>query len=655
MSNNNFKHFLIGLCTCFALLAGFVACTDDDSDQPLNFYSSVRLTAAGFIEADDSRFSEFKAVLERSNYLSMLKTYGHYTVFAPTNEAMDIYLKANGYGSVADMPREECDTLSRAHIVQDKAYFTTDMGGEVAPVNMNDDFIEMTSDSDVYNNNALLVYVNKNSLLIQKDDSVTNGVVHVIDHVINASSQFLPALMEDNPNLSIFCQALRLTGMADSLTKYIDETYTVDPDSAVGGKGFKVPYGTANDGTASKQCQTWYPDHRYFKFTAFVETDSVYRAHGINNLDDLKRYAKEVYDESYPEDAGKYDENFRDRRNPLNRFVSYHLINRIGPRDYWVHCKGAIYEQKFLTTVADPEEYFETMAPHTLLRFCSNPGEEIYINRKGLRSNYTVRGIRVLKTEENDGYPQSCSNGMYHYIDDILVYSHDVRWNVLNRRLRFDGSTLSPDFMNARARMYYMNKDEQMIGFKNGYLTDFKMNNGNTFIGCGNEQTGWRHYEGSGICITGEKFDASVKLPPVPHDGTYEVRLGYSTGDDRGIAQIYLNNEPCGIPVSFRNFDSNTGWEADTNDEEENKAMDKALRNRGFMKAMDSYGSSSESFRTYNNDVRRILVKKFLSSEQENWLRFRQILSGRTLYMSIDYIEICPKDVYDSPQGEDRH
>ena len=416
-----------------------------------------------------------------------------------------------------------------------------------------------------------------------------------------------------------------------------------------------MPYGTANDGTASKQCQTWYPDHRYFKFTAFVETDSVYRAHGINNLDDLKRYAKEVYDESYPEDAGKYDENFRDRRNPLNRFVSYHLINRIGPRDYWVHCKGAIYEQKFLTTVADPEEYFETMAPHTLLRFCSNPGEEIYINRKGLRSNYTVRGIRVLKTEENDGYPQSCSNGMYHYIDDILVYSHDVRWNVLNRRLRFDGSTLSPDFMNARARMYYMNKDEQMIGFKNGYLTDFKMNNGNTFIGCGNEQTGWRHYEGSGICITGEKFDASVKLPPVPHDGTYEVRLGYSTGDDRGIAQIYLNNEPCGIPVSFRNFDSNTGWEADTNDEEENKAMDKALRNRGFMKAMDSYGSSSESFRTYSNDVRRILVKKFLSSEQENWLRFRQILSGRTLYMSIDYIEICPKDVYDSPQGEDRH
>ena len=656
---NGMRVFMVGLISLLLPLSSFLttSCSEDDSDAPLNFYSSVRLTAAGFIESDEAQFSDFKSILERGNYLSMLKTYGHYTVFAPTNDAIQLYLKENGYATIDAIPNDKCDTLARTHIVQDKAYFTTDMGDAVSPVNMNDDYIQMTSDSDVTNNNALLIFVNKNSRIIQKDDSVTNGVVHVIDHVINASNQFLPALMEENPNLSIFCQALRLTGMADSLTKYVDETYTVDPDSAVGGKGFKVPYGTANDGTASKQCQTWYPEHRYFKFTAFVETDSIYRAHGINNLEDLKRYAKEVYDESYPEDAGKYDEDFKDRRNPLNRFISYHLINRIGSREYWVHCKGDIYEQKFLYNVYDPEDYFETMAPHTLIRFCSNPSEEIYINRKALVKNtkLEVRGVRVLKDDEGDEYTQTCSNGMYHYIDDILVYSADVRNNVLNRRIRIDGSCLSSDFMNARARIYYMGKSEQMIGFKNGFLADFKMHNSNTFIGCGNEQTGWRHYQGSGVCITGEKFDASVKLPPVPHDGTYEVRLGYSTGDDRGIAQVYLNNEPCGIPISFRNFDSGYHFEPDTEDEDENKAIDKAMRNRGFMKAMDSYGSSSEPFRIYTNDIRRILVRQYMRADQDNWLRFRQILEGSTLYMSIDYIELCPKDVYDNPEGEDRH
>ena len=662
---NNSK-WLMGLAFVIGYLGfsvSLTSCTDDDSDQPLNFYSSVRLTAAGFIEADKDQFSDFITILERANYLGMLKTYGNYTLFAPTNSAIQQYLKDNGYPSLDALPVEQCDTLARTHIVKDKAYFTTDMGGEVSPVNMNDNFIKMTSDSDVVNNNALLIYVNKNSRIIQKDDSVTNGVVHVIDHVITVSSDALSILMEQNPNLSLFCQALRLTGMCDSLTRYEDETYTVDPDSAVGGKGFKVPYGSL-DGTSSKQCQTWYPNRRLFMFTAFVETDSIYRLHGINNIEDLKAYAKQVYDESYPEDAGKYDEDFRDRRNPLNRFVSYHLINRKGSREYWVHCKGPIYEQRFLYKVVDPEDYFETMAPHTLIRFSSNRGEEIYINRKprkdklnrDVEGQYLVRGVRVLKDEESDGYQQECDNGCYLYIDDILVYSRDVRNNVLNRRIRIDGSCLSPDFMNSRARIYYMNKAEQMIGYKYGYLADFKMHNSHTFIGCGNEQTGWRHYQGSGVCITGEKFDASVKLPPVPHDGTYEVRLGYSLGDDRGIAQVYLNNEPCGIPISFRNFDSNIGWEPDDEgDDEANRAIDKAMRNRGFMKAMDSYGSESEPFRSYSNDVRRILVRKYLRADQENWLRFRQILEGSTLYMSIDYIELCPKDVYDSPEGEDTH
>ena len=221
------------------------SCSDDDSDAPLNFYSSVRLTAAEFIEADDAQFSDFKYILQKGNYLGMLKTYGHYTVFAPTNEAIQLYLKEKGYPCVDSLPKEICDTLSRTHIVSDKAYFTTDMGDEVSPVNMNDNYINMTSDSDVVNNNALVFYVNEKSRLIQRDDSVTNGVVHVIDHVIKASNDLLPALIEKNPKLSIFYQALRLTGMADSLMKYIDQTYTVDPDSAIGGKGFGVVNSTA--------------------------------------------------------------------------------------------------------------------------------------------------------------------------------------------------------------------------------------------------------------------------------------------------------------------------------------------------------------------------------------------------------------------------
>lgn len=652
---------VVGVFSFFLPLSAFLlsSCSDDDSDAPLNFYSSVRLTAADFIEADEAQFSDFKYILEKGNYLGMLKTYGHYTVFAPTNEAIQLYLSENGYSSLDELSPEICDTLSRTHIVNDKAYFTTDMGDEVSPVNMNDNYINMTSDSDVVNHNALVYFVNEESRLIQRDDSVTNGVVHVIDHVIKASNDLLPSLLEKNPNLTIFYQALKLTGMNDSLMKYKDESYTLDPDSAMGGnKNIQVVNSTAGDGTG-QTTRTYFPLEHKYMFTAFVETDSIYKAHGINNLDELIEYAKTIYHEAYPEDGNQYDNNYKDRRNPLNRFVSYHLMPCKGDREYWVNCMGELYTNKFLVEQYDPEEYFETMAPHTLMRFSCPKAEEVFINQKEVYSqvngswNKTRKkveqiGIHVLKEKGGE-----CSNGVYHYIDGILVYSKNVRENVLNRRIRFDSSTLSPDFMNTRIRYYYMGKERMMFGFKHGYLANFKMHNENTFVGCGNEQSGWVHYQGSGVCITGERYDASIKLPPVPQDGTYEVRIGYSQGNDRGIAQVYLNNVACGIPVSFRIVDSNAGRVDDTDDEEENRANDKAMRNRGFMKAMASYGTrGGTSLRDQSNCVRRILVRQFMRADQDYWLRFRQILPGNQLYMSLDYVELCPKDVYDDPEGE---
>ncbi|MBQ9668291.1 MAG: fasciclin domain-containing protein [Prevotella sp.] len=639
------NRFSITILSMLSILAVVTACNDDDI--PDNFYSSTKVTAAGFIEADEEQYGEFHQILDRANYFSMLATYGEYTLFLPNNAAVDTYLSENGYSSVDDIPLEMCDTLARTHIVKTVALFTTDISGESMPMNMNDRYIELSTDSDVTNNNALIVYVNKRSRIIEKDDSVTNGVVHVIDRMLTASNQFLPDLMEEDPQLTIFCEALRLTGMADSISKYLDETYTCGDDSVT--KGVQVKYSTGSNGQANL-LTAYFPEKRYFKYSAFVETDSIYRLHGINNLDDLKAYAKQVYDQSYPEDAGLYDDDFKNRKNPLNRFVSYHLINRIGLYEDWVTL-GTILENCHITNVADPEDYYETMAPHSIMRFCY-ASDQLYINRKGVARNASVRGVRVLKREESGGHQQSAMNGVYHYIDDILTYSDNVRNNVLNRRLRIDGTTMSPDFMNANARVHWM-EQSHLTGFKNAYVTDWKMSD-ETFVGVHSEQQSWWSYEGNAICVSGI-YDISMKLPPVPFSGTWEIRMGFSQGEDRGVAQVYLNNEPCGIPVSFRHSDTYSGWEADTEDEDYNLAVDKAMRTRGFMKAMDSYGGDTPFRNRANTLVRRILTKQYLSTEQDYWLRFRQVLDDENLYMSFDYIELCPKSVYDSPEGEDRH
>lgn len=643
MKINNMLRFVAPLALALVAVTG---CVDNDFDDT-NYYTATNRTAAQLLSDDPDRYSQFQAVLERANYYSLLSTYGTFTVFAPDNDAFSTWLKERGYGSVADIPAATCDTVARTHIVSKGAFFTTDYSdGTLPEMNLDDRFLVLTSDSDVMNNNQLIIYVNKRAKMIEKDDSVTNGVVHTLDHVLNASNLFLPDLMEEDTTISLFTQALQLTHMNDSLTRYIDESYSCSDDSVT--EGIIKHYG-------SRDMPAYYPEKRYFKYTAFVETDEVYNKKGINSLQDLIAYAKRVYDQSFPTDAGLYDDDYTNRKNPLNRFVSYHLMDRLGNYSDWAP-SGNILTQCCRTDVADAEDFWQTMCPGAMLRFCRANGQ-LYANRKGLKNRVTngCKGVRVLSPSESGGQEQNAVNGTYHYLEDILAYDTKVRDEVLNCRMRIDATTLSPDFMNQGARGHIGYVDEYITAFKKGYITDWEISD-ETFIAVHPDNVWWSSYLGNAICVKGQ-YDVKIKLP-TPPPGLYEIRLGYVAGSERGVVQVYLNNEPCGIPVDLRTGAWNTlvGYEADTDDEDHNTANDKAMRNRGYMKAMDSYGKpGATSFRVDAPEhMRRILTTAQFREGEENWLRFRQVMDGDVEW-SFDYIELCPKSIYASPDGEDRH
>ena len=511
---------------------------------------------------------------------------------------------------------------------------------------MDDSYIVLSSDSDVTNGNKLAYYINKNARMLEFNDSVTNGVVHVLNNVISSSSLLLPDKIEEDSILTLFSEALQMTGMADSLMRYLDETYSCSEDSVHTGYMVRCTSGSA------KWTRSFWPEKRFFKYTAFVEPDSVFHRYGIYTIDDLKNYAKKVYDATYPEDAGLYDDNPKDRRNPLNRFVSYHLLNRIGQYNSWV-VSGDIRERCWLTSVTDPEEFYETMCPGTLMRF-AGPPDGLFINRKGLQRRYTVRGVKVLSPSESGSTEQNALNGVYHYLDDILAYTPEVRDVVLNCRIRIDATTLSPDFMNCNGRGRY--GEDILTGFKNNYISDWKVTD-ETYVGVHSDVDYWNSYQANAVCISGI-FDVTMKLPPVP-SGTYEIRLGYTANEERGVVQVYLNNEPCGIPVDLRDYGNipTIGWETDTEDDEENTANDKAMHNRGYMKAMDSYrsGGAENPLRANNWNLRRVLTTRYLKSDEIYYLRFRQVLDDPDRYWTFDYLELCPKSIYGSPEGEDTH
>lgn len=106
------------LLAAVAFIANIVVSCNDD-DFPDNYYTATEVTAAGFLQQNPERFSSFTRILQRSNFLSTLSTYGEYTLFAPTNDAVSTYLSSCGYQSVEDIPQNVCDTIARTHIVKD--------------------------------------------------------------------------------------------------------------------------------------------------------------------------------------------------------------------------------------------------------------------------------------------------------------------------------------------------------------------------------------------------------------------------------------------------------------------------------------------------------------------------------------------------------
>ena len=634
----------------------FSSCVDNDDDVPMSRYQAEKMTAAEFLSDNQERVGSFVTILQRSGYYGMLSTYGNFTVFAPNNEAIEKYMASNSYKSIEDIPEAVCDTLVRTHIIKTKAWFTTEVSEGDLGMNMAETSITLSINTDAENNNAVVHFANKVARMVEFDDSVSNGVVHIVNNIIPRTSDKLPDVIAADSTLTIFSQALFLTGMADSLMAYVDKDY---PEWGAD----KASQDSAYTYNLSLKCKAEGADpiqwvqKRYFKFTAFVEPDAVYQKHGINNIDDLIAHAKKVYDAVYPADAGKYDDDFKSRKNPLNRFISYHLLDRKLLFDEVIMRRDCL--KHWDTDLCDPEEFYETMCPGTLMRFCY-PDEKLYINRKGLKNNAEVEGVRVLKPSESGLSLQDCPNGIYHYLEDILEYSTEVRDVVLNCRIRFDSTVLSPDFFNSDRPGYDVN---QLRGYRLDYIKNWKVMGEKAVIGLHGEGPWWQHYKSNGVTVSGI-FDLTIKLPPVP-SGTYEIRTGYTANAERGVVQFYLNNVPCGIPADLRimGSDPSIGWVADVTGEtaearNANKAIDKAMHNRGYMKGMDCYwqGAAKENaLRNLVNNLRYVLTTQYLDENETYYLRCRQVLKDPTCYWSFDYLELCPKSVYGSPEGEDTH
>lgn len=577
-----------------------------------------------YLEKKPEQYSEFVEIIRKAGLKGMLNAYGSYTCLAPDNNAFARYYSSFGPKfNIDSLSEEQIQYIAKSHIIDTK-FKTSELQDGVFPnPNMNRRYIEIKFTNDSVTSN-LMIILNGESEIVSRDNEVYNGVVHGINRVLRPSEAQLPELIGSYKELSIFTAALKLTGLNDSLTPIKDPKY--------------VPVNTYKDEYDSYSIPS--PPERKYGFTAFVETDEVFKANGINNLDDLIKKAAEWY----PGESA-YASEFKNRNNSLNKFISYHLIEKIIYRDKFFYKSHA-------TQGAELYEFIETMYPNRIMKVS---------NRKGgvLINPDSDNEVSVLDVNTNIFKTTATVNGVFHLIDKIMLYTPEVESVLQNTRIRFDLASMFPELMNNSlrgARALKMSGGDR-YGFPEGYFKYLKVSKDTRLIYlAGTDDSNWINYQGDELMGLGS-YDITMRLLPVP-PGTYELRYGYSANAWRSVTQIYVDNKPVGIPLDLRITASNPkiGWLLDSNTEDKGYENDKMMRNRGYMKGPTTFvrysGGVPTTARDVEGSLRRIIGTFTFTDYEPHYVRFKSVIENRQAQLMMDYFEYVPKSVYNPSSGE---
>ena len=495
-----------------------------------------------------------------------------------------------------------------------------------------------------------------------------------------ANAHTLNLMVDSTDRYTIFTEALRRTGLIDSVATYRKDMleFVMRPRETYSG----TPY-PANE----RQCG----------FTIFAEPDSVLRLHGINSIDDLVSFAnntygtaKEWYDYLQANNLEvSTGEDYTSRQNALNMFVAYHILPAAIAADWIVFERGSSTYWNYAPD-ADPYDYYETMLPCTLLKAWAphTEGKKVFLNRYQTNNTLTnevgtmgtnhelIRtGAEVLR---NEGSVEG-SNGYIHPIGDMLVYDKTVPQGVLNERVRVNCTSLMPELTtngwrsrSAGDGSIPSDYDTSRIGIPNKYSGNMVVYADNTcMVYC--LHGAWSCYQSDQLQIWGRGFDVAVKLPSLPA-GTYELRIPYYTvynyngvlveysvgtnpyatdwtRDDTGTLKVEGFEVIDTVDYSIYYDDPRIGLTNALEEEDRGVASDQALRERGYMRAPYSYCGHAEIGWSIENNCRnaysgygtiRKILGRVQTDGQQKWLRIRSLIYDTNPVISLDYIELVP-------------
>ena len=697
----NMRRWLLPAMCCLA-----AACkeTVDESARYVFQYDTV----LSYLQKHE-RYSDYVDLLSKvpvgsissSTLYQLLSARGNYTVFAPTNDAIQDYLEQLTEKGLIDSASWDAFTDStmldsiRKVIVYNSiidsgdnlqpyetSTFPTDNKGEFSQANMYDRKLVVG-----YCDDPDSIWINGAPMDVRnRDIRAINGIIHCMESVVAPTNNTLGYLLssiitEKKRGYYVSAKLVQAVGMFDTLYLYRDDRYeelyeaglikNVEHTSGVG-----YTYGYA-------------PRHRYYGYTFFAETDDFWEEQIGKNafditIDDVLDYLRKQ--NVYPEAVD--DDNYQNENNLLNLFVTYHFLPmRLAANRLILHWNEKGYTKSNPRPTVVQYDYFTTMGKRRLLKLLeSAESNGVKINRfpkidNGRKGTYHEISCDADKVGLTINEPEitgefDVRNGIIYPLDELLAYSPAVRDNLHKERIRWDIAAQFPEFMNNDIRLqYYRLGMDHRTGIPVSsiypYLDDCWLEDDTYFFYYNGYDEGMKNYQGDELNIRGN-LDVTFRLPPVPAKGVYELRFNIqSDGYNRGMVQFYWGSDrdrlaAMGIPMDIRmsglerrttagTFPSNVGWQADIpNDDDTNAEVDKKMRNNGFMKGAELYCDGGQGTSTMARAdpliIRRIILRENMDPDKTYYLRFKTVLDDPSREFYVDYLEYCPKEVYDNPE-----
>ena len=692
-----------------AVLMCYASCTE--SIDTTSRYVFKEHTVISYLESHPD-YSQYVSVLKqvqvsrRSNttMYQLLTARGNYTVFAPTNAAIENYLQklvdenliaSPSWDSFKDSVKLDSIRKVIAHNsvidgedLSEQIYYTSKFpdvnNGEISLPNMLDHKVSV---SNVKGSDTIFVCGDCPLDPRNIDIPVINGVIHQTHKVIapddvSAARYFRHLLEKDEEGYLVMAKCLRACGLFDTLSAIRDEVYeTLYQEGKIPDLKAYMSHGFT-DASGNSSSNALSPEHRKYGFTIFAEPDSYWLTQGIDphasNVPELMQQWVLDNDMYLSDDTYTADADYTNPDNVLNQWTTYHILPmRIEANKLVYHWNETGYLRSNKTPTIPVMEWYATLGKRRLLKiFESKESQGVFLNRfPNLNKERTGDGHEnscdrnkrgcLIHKESEEAVTSDMVNAILYPIDAPLAYNVATRNNLGKERLRFDCFALFPESMTNGIRR----ADSAQDKFNHVYIPTDKyyryfnnmsiMSDDTHFIHFNGYNVSWENYDGDEDKWLG-RYDVMFTLPPVPKRGTYELRYKVLATSARGVVQMYVGTDPdnlpvAGIPVdltkSVQDLWGQSATIEDTEDQDYNAEIDKKMRNNGFMKASQSVASGAHKWERGNIVCsRRIIWRGTMDPNQTYYVRFKSVLDSDKKELYMDYMELCPKEVYDNPE-----